>query len=128
MGLNPKGTGYGSEIDVFTLGVIFFTIYAGFMPWNVQKKSDWYWAKLAKGKTKDFWRGHEQARPPSVEHPKGWTPKFEPEFKDLIEKMLVFKGKERISLDNLMKHKWFTKETLTDAQGADEMKKKENDD
>lgn len=106
--LRPKeaAKGYTLACDIFTMGVILFSLYSGFPPFREQKKSDWWWDKLSIGNFNLFWKAHEQAK------------KYEDEFKDLVSKMLTFDPSKRITGDKIMTHPWLGKPTCTQAEAA----------
>jgi len=57
-----KAKKYTKSVDIFTMGVILFSLYSGFPPFREQKKTDWWWDKLSKKNYPLFWKAHEQAK------------------------------------------------------------------
>jgi len=43
-----KGKKYNQKCDLFAVGIILFTTYAGFPPFQTATDSDWWWDKLSK--------------------------------------------------------------------------------
>jgi len=115
-----KGKKYTEKCDLFAVGIIAFTTYAGFPPFQNAVDTDWWWDKLSKAwiyhetakttedqnqkklmqeKSKDkfdlFWKAHER----SLE--------FADEFKDLTVRILHPKPELRYGIPEIRDHKWY---------------------
>merc|ERR1719159_471185 len=101
-----KAKKYGPSVDIFTMGVILFSLYSGFPPFREQKKTDWWWDKLAKKNYALFWKAHEQAK------------KYEDDFKDLVNRMITFDPKERITSEKILAHAWLQKPQCSQKEAA----------
>lgn len=88
------------------MGVILFSLYSGFPPFREQKKTDWWWDKLQKKNYPLFWKAHEQAK------------KYEDDFKDLVNRMITFDPKERISSEKILVHKWLQGDMCSQEEAA----------
>lgn len=107
-----KAKKYTKSVDIFTMGVILFSLYSGFPPFREQKKTDWWWDKLSKKNYSLFWKAHEQAK------------KYEDDFKDLVNRMITFDPKERITSEKILAHKWMQKETCSQEEAASRLAKR----
>lgn len=98
-----QGQGYdGKASDVWACGVVLFIMMAGFPPYQIpDKRQDWWFDKLVKKKYDRFWLAHCRSA------------YFSEEAKDLINKILTVDPKNRITIDDIMKHSWYTGETIT---------------
>lgn len=67
-------------------------MYTGIPPFEKAAFKDPYYKTLLKNKFKTFWKAHSKGKP-------GKRKFFEPEFKDLIQKMLKLKPAERLSIE-----------------------------
>ena len=85
--------GYGKEVDIWSTGVILYTMIARALPFHSQDKKRTF--QLIK--TAD----------PDLES-EIWTT-ISPECKDLIRKMLTKVPAQRITIDEALKHSWFEK-------------------
>lgn len=110
-----KAKKYTKSVDIFTMGVILFSLYSGFPPFREQKKTDWWWDKLSKKNYPLFWKAHEQAK------------KYEDDFKDLVNRMITFDPKERISSEKILAHKWLQKDVCSQEEAAKRLAKRRID-
>jgi len=85
---------YGKECDVWSLGVIIFTLLFGEPPFTGPTRRDIF-KKIIKGEPK-FPQNHEVS----------------PQACDLIKLMLVKQPSSRIDLDGVMKHEWLQQEDI----------------
>ena len=53
----------GSEVDLFAVGVILFTLYAGHPPFDVAHQNDRFYKWLHYGQAREFWAKHSQYHP-----------------------------------------------------------------
>merc|ERR1712003_317815 len=115
-----KGKKYTHKCDIFALGIILFTTYAGFPPFQNAVETDWWWDKLSKGwkyivasekqkyqKDKDkhiaagtakielFWKAHERTR------------QFDKILKNLLERMPHPYAEYRYDIKHIKQHKWY---------------------
>lgn len=93
---------YTENVDIFSLGVVLFIMYAGFPPFRVAKKSDWWFHKLLKKDYSKFWSAHERRET------------FPRNLKKLLQGMLAVDPRERISIQKLKKSSWFNQEKMSD--------------
>jgi len=118
-----KGKKYTEKCDLFAAGIIIFTTYAGFPPFQNAVDSDWWWDKLSKAwiyhetakssedqkslmqqKSKEkfelFWKAHERSC------------NFGEEFKDLIVRVLHPRPELRSGISDIRDHKWYKGKVL----------------
>ena len=89
----------GVTADIFSLGVVLFVLVMGFYPFDKPNMIDSRYKLISKKDFDNFWKKCEQKK---ISYDKS----ISPEFKDLFEKMVCPKPKERISLKEIKKHKW----------------------
>lgn len=97
--VKQKGN-YTPKIDVFSSGVVLFTLVCGFPPWAVVSDKDWYCKRWEQKKYDFLWEYYNG----KVEKA-GGAP-LSPEFMDLINKMLEWDPKDRLSAEEVRNHAW----------------------
>jgi len=101
---------YTTACDVFSCGVVLFILLAGYPPFEAATpKCRWY-APLANGAAREFWKQHRGCGIPGPA-------------KDLITRMLWYDSTKRISIARIRKHKWFNMEALNAKELAAELRK-----
>jgi len=95
---------YSENVDVFSLGVVLFIMYAGSPPFRQVKKSDWWYEKLATKQYEKFWSAHERGM------------KFSSALKRLLEGMLAVNPRNRLTLKQVKESVWFKKKVRMDDQ------------
>lgn len=88
--------------DIFSLGVTLFVLVMGFYPFDKPNITDSRYKLIYKNDFAGFWKKCEQKKIFANNSLFGVSP----EFKDLFEKMICPKPKERISLSQIKKHSW----------------------
>ncbi len=88
---------YDESYDVWSIGVILFIFLCGAPPFD---ENGVYWDLLTKRKHFLFWCFHQHYH------------FLEPQAQDLINRMLMFDRKARISLPGVRKHSWFVQSTI----------------
>lgn len=92
--LGHKYQGY--KADIFSAGVILFTLARGIFPFMNSNKEDQFYNCLMKKKYGEYW-GSVEANDAT------------PEFKDLLQNLLSHNPEERLSLEKLKAHPWMLK-------------------
>merc|ERR1719455_22862 len=77
----------GTQIDMFSTGVILFIIVQGIFPFKEAKKDEYFYNLILNGKLDQYWQ-------------KTGGQNLSPEFKDLILKMFSYDGKDTNCLRN----------------------------
>lgn len=90
---------YTENVDIFSLGVVLFNMYAGAPPFRQSRKSDWWFHKLATKKYDLFWKAHER------------TVTFSPALKVLMQGMLRVNPEERFTIKDIKESVWYRKRT-----------------
>ena len=91
----------GVPADIFSLGIILFILVMGFYPFDKPNITDSRYKLISKKDYPGFWKKIEQ-KMSTVSSYTGVTP----EFKDLFEKMVCYRPKERITINEIKKHPW----------------------
>merc|ERR1719412_2405772 len=124
-----KGKKYTHKCDIFAYGIILFTTFAGFPPFQNAVETDWWWDKLSKGwkyivasekqkyqkdkqkhidagtaKVELFWKAHERTR------------QFEKPLKNLLERMLHPYAEYRYDIKHIKVHAWYQGKTYNGAE------------
>lgn len=88
----------GVTADIFSMGIILFILVMGFYPFDKPSITDSKYKLISKKDYNGFWKKFEQklSNGNGVSH----------EFKDLFEKMVSYRPKERISINEIKKHPW----------------------
>jgi serine/threonine protein kinase len=97
----------GEKVDIFALGVILFVMYSKHPPFNAAIPKDQFYVAIASKNYKIFWEKHSQ-------HKKEGNKFFSESFKDLFQRMTELDPANRISIDEIRKHPWYTEPTHLD--------------
>lgn len=90
----------GTEVDLFSLGVIVFQIVCGKSPFlAAATETDLYYSQFVTGQTSNFFDLH------TVQH-------LSSEFKDLISRLLAYDASQRPSIEELRSHPWLHTKTI----------------
>eukprot|EP01083_Nonionella_stella_P037769 102945_1 len=92
---------YDLACDIFSMGVVLFILITGYPPFEQAHYSDRWFRPLAKGDYAKFWKYHA-----------GCSISNDAKCKDLLEKMLCYDPKERITIAQIKKHPWFNAKYL----------------
>ena len=85
----------GTQVDLFSLGVILFIIVQGIFPFKEARKEEYFYNLLLTGQIDLYFtkvNGHG----------------LSPEFKDLILSLFAFEGDKRPTLDQIKSHPWLS--------------------
>ena len=99
----------GTLSDIFSLGVVLFVLVMGFYPFDKPNITDNRFKLILKKDFQGFWKKCEQKKIFSSNNSINSNINSNIaslEFKDLFEKMICPKPKERISLSQIKKHPW----------------------
>lgn len=99
----------GVANEIFSLGVLLFILCVGKMPFDTSKPNDWSFKLILRGEFASFWRRFENKKQT-----------LSAEFKDLIQKMLCAEERNRITIEQLLGHKWLA---MTDDSYLDKINK-----
>lgn len=87
---------YDLACDVFSMGVVLFILITGYPPFEQAHYSDRWFRPLAKGDHAKFWKYHA-----------GCSISNDLSCRDLLQRMLCFNPKQRITIAQIKKHQWF---------------------
>ena len=91
----------GVLADIFSLGIVLFILVMGFYPFDKPNITDSRYKYISKKDYKSFWKKCEQKLSSNSSY-NGVSL----EFKDLFEKMVCNRPKERINISDIKKHPW----------------------
>ena len=104
----------GTEVDIFATGVIMFMLVMANQPFGKAIPKDPYYKCVAVKKSEPFWKAHTKK---TGDH-------YSDDFKDLFFNMCAQKTAERLTLEGIENHPFYTsedcataEEMLTDFQG-----------
>jgi len=83
----------GTEVDVFSIGVILFIIVQGIFPFKEARKEEYFYNLLLSGKIDTYFQ-------------KVNGNNLSPEFKDLILKFFAYDGSNRPTIEQIRAHPW----------------------
>lgn len=86
----------GRATDVFSAGVVLFIIVRGIFPFKEARKDEYFYNLIMNGETDKYFKKIKG------EH-------LSKEFRDLVMRMLAYKGSDRPTIEEIKKHPWFTK-------------------
>ena len=87
----------GVPVDIFSIGVTLFVMYAGCEPFQDGKDYPTLTYKKFQTDNDQFWKTYSQWKEPYF---------YSESFKDLINKILHKDPKVRLSYEEILKHKW----------------------
>jgi len=90
----------GIPSDIFSLGIVLFLLVMGFYPFEKPNYTDNKYKLIMKKDFNGFWKKCEKILGEN-------NCNISPEFKNLFEKMVCYKAKERISINDIKNHPWF---------------------
>jgi len=83
----------GTQIDMFSTGVILFIIVQGIFPFKEAKKDEYFYNLLLQGDYNTYWK-------------KTGGQNLSDDFKDLILKLFSYNGKDRPTVAEIRAHPW----------------------
>jgi len=92
---------YDLKCDIFSMGVILFILLNGYPPFEQAHKNDKWFKPLITNNYDKFWKAHQKSAAAKDENAR-----------DLIQQMLAFDPKKRITIKDIKKHKWWTGKIL----------------
>ena len=112
-----KGEEYDAyKADLFSLGVTLFTMISGSIPFVKAKTDDTMYKWIVRKNFEEFWKIHE-----NFKKQKGQF--YSKNFRDLIEKMLAYDPKDRLSIEEIKAHPWYKDFVLAEGDLATMFKK-----
>jgi len=87
------GRHYSNQADVFALGVCVFVILCARQPFKTAAASDAWYKCIAAKQYKKYWKSHKNST-------------LSPEAKDMLQRLLCYQPRERITLAESLEHPW----------------------
>lgn len=91
----------GSQVDIFSSGVILFILIQGIFPFKEARKEEYFYSLLMQGKTLEYW-----------DKVKGTA--LTKDCRELLEKIFSYDPSQRPTLNDLINHPWVQNQTLSD--------------
>ena len=89
----------GTEVDMFSIGVILFIIVQGIFPFKEARKEEYFYNLLLQGKLDTYFQKVNGTG-------------LSEDFKDLILKFFAYNGNERPTMEQLKNHPWMQSSTF----------------
>merc|ERR1711953_129047 len=89
----------GTEVDLFSIGVILFIIVQGIFPFKEARKEEYFYNLLLQGKIDTYFQKVNGGN-------------LSPEFKDLILRFFSYDGNLRPTIEQIRAHPWMQSETF----------------
>lgn len=94
----------GTAVDIFAAGVVLFIMVSGHPPFQTAVASDPFFKLIRDQRSQMFWTQHSRRKSLNF---------YSPSFQNLIDRMLAFDPKQRISMEEIYAHPWFTDKVLS---------------
>ncbi|KAI8369677.1 kinase-like domain-containing protein [Blakeslea trispora] len=101
------GTGHGTPVDIWSVGVIMYTLLSGYTPFYGEDQNELFQC-IMKGE---------------YEFDEEYWGEISDEAKDLINQMLTFDPNERVTAEDALKHNWLTGRVGSDVNLAPKVRK-----
>lgn len=103
----------GHYADLFSLGVILFSMYCGHPPFDLATPTDNYYSLIYRNRIEEFWNKHQK------HHPVGF---FSESFVDLMSMIFQAEPCRRPVIADIIGHEWLQDgPTATEIEAQDEM-------
>lgn len=93
------GRHYSNAADVFALGVCLFVMLCARQPFKTAASTDAWYKCIASQQYKKYWKSHKNNT-------------LSPEAKDMLQQLLCYQPRQRITLENALKHPWMRKSSM----------------
>lgn len=107
-----KREGYGFSADIYSLGVMLFVALIGRQPFKMAAKQDKYYKHVIKKNWEKFWKSFPSSSTVSQDA------------KILIQGLLERNPKERLTLDEIKKSRWYNGECFNQEQACKALKRR----
>ena len=95
----------GESVDLFAAGIILFIMFTQHPPFHKALPEDPFYKLICINRLDVFWRAHSKNKP-------GADKFFPDDFKDLIQRMLSYNPKERLTMKQVKNHPWVKRDEV----------------
>jgi len=88
-----KGERYTKSCDIFSCGVVLFILIVGYRPFEHAWREDKWYKAMCEKNPEGFWKTHS-------------TVEIEDDIKELLNGMLAYRPRNRLTLEECFQHKW----------------------
>lgn len=99
----------GESVDLFAAGIILFIMFTQHPPFHKAIPDDPFYKLICINRMDVFWKAHSKNKPTGEAF-------FSPEFRDLITSLLAYNPADRITLDQVKSHPWYTNSNISTLQ------------
>ena len=103
----------GTQVDLFSLGVILFILYSGHPPFSMANEEDNYYKLLATNRSDLFWKAHSNPQRKAADF-------YSEDFKDLLTCMMQFHPHQRLCIADIIGHPWLASGNVASAEAVRE--------
>eukprot|EP00331_Platyophrya_macrostoma_P019324 CAMPEP_0176465988 /NCGR_PEP_ID=MMETSP0127-20121128/37619_1 /TAXON_ID=938130 /ORGANISM="Platyophrya macrostoma, Strain WH" /LENGTH=406 /DNA_ID=CAMNT_0017859059 /DNA_START=31 /DNA_END=1252 /DNA_ORIENTATION=- len=90
----------GAAVDLFATGIILFILISGTPPFAKADPKDPHFRIMCMNRWDVFWTAHEKSKP--------IKPFYSDDFKDLMQKMFALEPKDRLDIEGIKAHPWYS--------------------
>lgn len=91
----------GESVDLFASAIILFIMFTQHPPFHKALPDDPFYKLICINRLDVFWKAHSKNKPTGEAF-------FSDSFRDLISKMLSYDPSQRLTMDQVKSHPWYT--------------------
>lgn len=107
----------GASVDLFAAGIILYIMLVGRPCFHQATAADPYYKYMAAGKCDHFWKKH-------IKTFENGRESYSEEWYDFINRLLQYQPEDRLNMEQLKEHPWFTAEMPSEEEVREEFQKR----